>query len=361
MKKTLLLCALMALLLRPAGALAQWHALDNETLRATDLLVCEYTGEITVSFLGDCTLGGESAAARSSGGFVSTARREGFSYPFSNLLPLFQADDITVVNLEGVLSDRKLDKVKKEYNFKGPSAFAQILLLGGVELAGLSNNHTMDYGKEGYDDTLEALKQAGVMSFDASNAAIWERDGLRIGFTGSAFSLSSKAKQSLAEQMSALREAGCQLIIHVMHAGTEYRYKPSAQQRAVARTAIELGADLVVGHHPHVVQGYELIDGIPVVYSLGNGVFGGNRNPRDYDALLLQAVFAFSNGQAESMRLIFRPIGVSGSAEANNYQPVLLTGEDAQRVLDKMESSTGVEIPAFDTNEGARTQWFPLP
>lgn len=361
MKKTLLLCALAALLLHPAGALAQWHTPGDETLDSTEMLVCEYTGEITVSFLGDCTLGGESAAARSSGGFVMTVKREGYSYPFSNLLPLLQADDISVVNLEGVLSDRRLDKVKKQFNFKGPSEFAQILSLGSVELTGLSNNHSMDYGDEGYADTLDALEKVNIARFDASNAAIWERNGLRIGFTGSLFSLSAKATQSLEAQMMALREAGCQLIIHVMHAGTEYQYTPSAQQRAVARTAIELGANLVVGHHPHVVQGYEVVAGVPVVYSLGNAVFGGNRDPRDHDALLLQASFSFANGQAESVRLVFRPISVSGTRNVNNYQPVLLTGEDAQRVLDKMALSTGVGVPAFDASEGARTQWFPLP
>lgn len=109
-----------------------------------------------------------------------------------------------------------------------------------------------------------------------------------------------------------------------------------------------------------MVQGYELIDGVPVVYSLGNAVFGGNRDPRDYDALLLQAVFAYEDGAPVSVRLVFHPISVSGETSYNNYQPVLLAGDDAQRVLDKMADSTGVTPPAYEEGRGAETEAFPV-
>ena len=145
-----------------------------------------------------------------------------------------------------------------------------------------------------------------------------------------------------------------------MHAGTEYEHEPTSQQKTVAAHAVDMGADLVVGHHPHVVQGYELIDGVPVVYSLGNAVFGGNRDPRDYDALLLQAVFAYEDGAPVSVRLVFHPISVSGETSYNNYQPVLLAGDDAQRVLDKMADSTGVTPPAYEEGRGAETEAFPV-
>ena len=109
-----------------------------------------------------------------------------------------------------------------------------------------------------------------------------------------------------------------------------------------------------------MVQGYELVDGVPVVYSLGNAVFGGNRDPRDYDALLLQAVFAYEDGAPVSVRLVFHPISVSGETSYNNYQPVLLAGDDAQRVLDKMADSTGVTPPAYEEGQGAETEAFPV-
>ena len=356
------LAACAALVL--GGARAEWYVFETdkppEALLDAAMQVSGFSGEVTLSFLGDCTPGGESKAANSRGGFVQTALREGYDYPFQNLASLLGSDDVTVVNLEGVLSDRKLDRVKKTFNFKGPADFATILPLGGVELAGLSNNHTMDYGAEGYADTKAALEAAGVAYFDSDHVAVWAHDGVMIGFTGSAFSLSTGAQKNLRTQMEVLRDVGCQLIVHSMHAGTEYEREPTSQQKTVAAHAVDMGADLVVGHHAHVVQGYALLEGVPVAYSLGNAVFGGNRDPRDYDALLLQAVFRFEEGVPDGVRLVFHPISVSGETGYNNYQPVLLSGEDAQRVLEKMEASTGVPMPAEVEGEGATTAWFPI-
>lgn len=243
-------CAALAL----GGARAEWYVFeaDNppEALLDAAMQVSGFTGEVTLSFLGDCTLGGESKAANSRGGFVQTALREGYDYPFLNLQSLLDGDDVTVVNLEGVLTDRTPDRVKKTFNFKGPSDFATILPLGGVELAGLSNNHTLDYGAEGYADTQAALEDAGVAYFDADHVAVWAHDGVMIGFTGSAFSLSTGAQKNLRAQMDALREVGCQLIVHSMHAGTEYEREPTSQQKTVAAHAVDMGADLVVGAPP---------------------------------------------------------------------------------------------------------------
>ena len=160
--------------------------------------------------------------------------------------------------------------------------------------------------------------------------------------------------------VSEAEKLGCQLIVHSMHAGTEYEREPTSQQKTVAAHAVDMGADLVVGHHAHVVQGYALLEGVPVAYSLGNAVFGGNRDPRDYDALLLQAVFRFEEGVPDGVRLVFHPISVSGETGYNNYQPVLLTGDDAQRVLEKMADSTGVTPPAFIEGQGAATEAFPV-
>ena len=191
-------CAALSL----GGARAEWYVFeaDNppEALLDAAMQVSGFTGEVTLSFLGDCTLGGESKAANSRGGFVQTALREGYDYPFLNLQSLLDGDDVTVVNLEGVLTDRTLDRVKKTFNFKGPADFATILPLGGVELAGLSNNHTLDYGTEGYADTQAALEDAGVAYFDADHVAVWAHDGVMIGFTGSAFSLSTGAQKNPA-------------------------------------------------------------------------------------------------------------------------------------------------------------------
>ena len=146
---------------------------------------------------------------------------------------------------------------------------------------------------------------------------------------------------------------GCAAVITVMHTGTEYDYQPDGYQKQVVSRALSCGTDLIIGHHPHVVQGYEVRDGVPVVYSLGNCVFGGNTNPRDHDALAVQADLFFEDGVLAGITLRFYPISVSGEEGYNDYSPVLLSGEDAARVLEKMEKSTGNPPGAFEEGKGA--------
>ena len=319
-------------------------------------LVQEYTGMVRITFLGDCTLGGEEKARNLYRGFEETIARNGFAYPFRGLTALTAPDDLTVANLEGVLSDRSdLRKVDKTYNFKGPAAYTEILKEGSVECVTLANNHSRDYGPAGYADTVRALKKAGVAYFNTDSMAVWRSDeGLMIGFLGASVHMSGDRFKEHQRQAEILRSIGCAAVITVMHAGREYESEPGDYQKQIARRTVSCGVDLVVGHHPHIVQGYEILNGVPVVYSLGNCVFGGNLNPRDHDALALQADLSFEDGELSGMKLHFWPIAVSGEASFNDYSPVLLTGDDAERVLRKMEKSTGIYPDGFTAEQGAQ-------
>ena len=314
-------------------------------------LVQDYTGTVRITFLGDCTLGSETKTVGAYRGFVRTIERNGYGWPFRNLNVLTAADDLTVANLEGVLSDRKLEKVRKDYNFMGSTAYTEILKLGSVECVTLANNHTHDYDKAGYEDTKQALDDAGIAYFGTDRMAVWRNgDGLMIGFLGVYGSVFGNRGKDYERRAEILRSFGCAAVITVMHAGTEYRAAPSANQNGIADRAFACGSDLVIGHHPHIVQGYDVRNGVPVVYSLGNCVFGGNLNPPDHDALAVRAELAFEEGELVGITLRFYPISVSGEADWNDYSPVLLTGADAQRVLKKMEDSTGVSPGTFDGN-----------
>ena len=307
-----------------------------------------------MTFLGDCTLGGEEKTRNAAGGFIRTIERNGFEYPFRNLSVLTAADDLTVANLEGVLSDRKLSKVKKTYNFIGPAAYTGILKAGSVECVTLANNHSHDYDTAGYQDTKAALEAEGVAYFGTDVPAVWRNeDGLMIGFLGVSGSVSGNRAKEYRKQAEYLRSIGCSAVITVMHAGTEYASEPDGYQNQIVNLALECGSDLVIGHHPHVVQGCEIRDGVPVVYSLGNCVFGGNTNPRDHDALAVVAELSFREGVPEEITLRFYPLSVSGEAGRNDYSPVFLDGADAERVLKKMEESTGVFPGSFDASGGA--------
>ena len=348
---------LAAVLLVPAfaGASGSWTTMtvkDGPSEQA--YLVQEYTGTVRITFLGDCTLGGEEKSRNLYRGFVKTVERNGYAWPFRNLTALTAQDDLTVANLEGVLSDRELNKVSKEFNFRGPTAYTEILKEGSVECVTLANNHSHDYDRAGYEDTVRALEDAGVAYFGTDSIAVWRNDdGLMIGFLGVSGSLSGSRARSYEEQAQVLKSMGCAAVITVMHTGTEYETEPDGYQRQVVNRALSCGTDLIIGHHPHVVQGYEVRDGVPVVYSLGNCVFGGNTNPRDHDALAVQADLSFEDGELTGITLHFYPVSVSSEEHYNDYSPVLLSGKDAERVLQKMETSTGVSPGAFTEGEGA--------
>ena len=350
-----LAAALALFLSASAHSDGEWQTIDQNTAPAArGYLVQEYTGTVTITFLGDCTLGGEERTRNSYRSFFRTIERNGYAWPFRNLTALTSSDDLTVANLEGVLSDRELEKVDKTYNFMGPAAYTEILKDGSVECVTLANNHSHDYGTAGYEDTVRALENAGIAWFGTENMAVWRNaDGLAIGFIGVSGSLSGDRAKAYQKQAETLRALGCAAVITVMHTGTEYEYTPDSYQRQVVSRAIPGGTDLIIGHHPHVIQGYEIRDGVPVVYSLGNCVFGGNTNPRDHDALAVQADLSFEDGELAGVSLRFYPISVSGEKNYNDFSPVFLTGEDAERVRKKMEDSTGVSPGSFGGDPGA--------
>ena len=298
---------------------------------------------VTVTFLGDCTLGGETKSERASLGFNRRIEENGMEFPFRGLISLTRADDLTVANLEGVLTDRDPPKEKKKYNFKGPASYARILSLGGIEAVTLANNHSHDYGEPGYEDTKTALETGGIGWFGTDAPAVWQSgSGVMIGFLGVNYSLTGNRFLRYREQAELLREMGCACIITVMHAGTEYSYSPpDAHQKQIVERAAEVGSCLVIGHHPHVVQGWAQISEMPVVYSLGNCSFGGTTHAKDSDACAVQAVLIFSEGELTSIRLRFFPISITSDDRYNNYSPRLLTGAEGESVLRKMEKSTG--------------------
>ena len=336
-------------------AFAEWHTYAVDEVPGDEgYLVSEFTGTVTVTFLGDCTLGGEASYRNNAQGFVHTIARNGTAYPFRNLKKLTENDDITVANLEGVLTDRKLPAMEKVFTFSGPTAYTGILKEGSVECVTLANNHSGDYGRPGTGDTEKALDQAGIAWFGTEHVAICEIHGIRIGFAGISITLNGNAGKRYREQMEALKNAGCEVVITVMHAGTEYDLTPNVYQKRMAKKAIAYGADLVIGHHPHVVQGYETVDGIPVVYSLGNCVFGGNMHPDDYRAAVVQADLVFDESELTEITLRFVPILISGRTDFNDYSPVLPDREINEQILSMMEKSTGFPIERENGEATAR-------
>lgn len=151
-------------------------------------------------------------------------------------------------------------------------------------------------------------------------------------------------QQQVIDNIQAVKDQGAQVVIVSFHWGTEKSNYPDETQKALAHTAVDSGADLVLGHHPHVLQGIEKYKGKNIVYSLGNFCFGGNRNPADKDTMIFQQTFTFENGalvQDDVTNII--PCSLSSVQQYNDYQPTPLEGEEAQRVQQKIqEFSSGL-------------------
>ena len=325
---------------------------------SADYLVSEETEklvQLTVTLAGDCALGGTEQGNRQASGLTQTVFKKGLDYPFSGLKPLFSQDDLTIVNLEGVLSDDSEGEDKeKNFAFRGPTVLAKTLQLGSVEAVNLANNHTQDYGTTGFVNTLKALDGQGIAYAGNEWICIFRTEnGSKIGLAGITGGITQLKKGLIEKQIAILRDAGCHVIIYSLHAGQEYAPKHNGAQRDMAHFLIDAGADVVAGHHPHVVQGIEIYKDRPIFYSLGNCVFGGNSRPKEKGALAVRITFSLEQDKMKSIQTSLHPIYITGSGRINDYCPQLLTSRQADAVLKQVQADTPFPLPAYTINEGS--------
>lgn len=263
------------------------------------------------------------------------------AYFFANVLPYFAEDDLTLVNLECVLSDGGTRK-DKTFAFRGPSNYVNILTEGSVEAVSLANNHSRDYGQESHNDTRQILSDAGIYyAYEdlVGYATIKNIKVAMISINANRNGLSS-SKALLDKTISEAKENGSSVILTSFHWGNESTSILTKKQKELARYAIDLGSNLVVGHHPHVLQAIETYKGCYIVYSLGNFCFGGNTNPKDKDTIIFQHSFTFADSvlQPEKSTVRIIPCSVSSVTNRNDYQPTPQTGENAERIMQKLNS-----------------------
>ena len=308
--------------------------------------------QVTLTFLGDCTIGCEDRLMYSEYGFAKVAEREGYAYFFEKVLPLLAEDDLTIVNFEGVLKANKYMKANKTYCFRGLPAYADILTQGSVEVASVANNHSGDYGKPGYRSTWDALTAAGVHPVEIENPYIQDVGGVKIAVLGiyAAGYFGKRAAITAAVQLA--KDAGADAVVCMVHAGQEYNRLHSRTQTLVAQLLIDSGADVVVCTHPHVLQGMQVYNQRNILYSIGNFVFGGNATVRSLETVAARFTLTFGDDNqylGQQMRLY--PAHISGEAERNNYQPVLVSGEQADAVWAQIDrDSEGQPAPETQTD-----------
>jgi poly-gamma-glutamate synthesis protein (capsule biosynthesis protein) len=331
------------------------------SLLATSCLAEEVT--VTISFAGDCTFGSEEYLRERDGSFDSFIKQYGTEYPLQKVKDIFLKDDWTVVNLECVLADSAKGENKKQtYRFRGPSSFTDILSSSGVDMVNLSNNHTDDYGKTGMQSTKDILTKAGIKYCHNEDVYILEKDGIRIAFMGINVTEYDTLGKELNERIASLKaEENCQFVVVNFHYGWEYSFVHNKKQRLTSHEVILSGADLVVGTHPHVVQGIENYKNRLILYSIGNFSFGGNRklNSRSLQAYIAQVKVTFEDGVFKSQQLTIIPVHTTGIQPGNDYQPYLVTGEEAQAVIERIQGDTEFPLKAYAEGIGAVQEAVP--
>ena len=293
---------------------------------------------LTLSVVGDCTLGTDETFDYDTS-LNAYYENYGADYFLQNVKDIFSADDLTIANFEGTLTDSD-EREDKTFAFKAPASYASILTGGSVEAVNTANNHSHDYGEQSFDDTLAALDDAGIVHFGYDETAVMDVKGIKVGLVG-IYELYDhlEREQQLKDNIAKVKADGAQLIVAIFHWGNETETVPDSNQTTLGRIAIDEGADLVCGHHPHVLQGIETYKGRNIVYSLGNFCFGGNSSPSDMDTMIYQQTFTIdANGVKKDNVTNIIPCSISSAAYDgyNNYQPTPAEGDEATRILGKI-------------------------
>lgn len=308
-----------------------------------------------LSFAGDCTLGTMYqvySAASSFPGLVG----EDYDYPFASVREWFANDDFTMVNLEGPLTNEGTP-AEKSYCFRGDPKLAAILPAGSVECVSLANNHSEDFGLIGYENTKTALDGVGVAYAGNGETIIYETErGLKIGVLAVAFYIDY---EEMAEKIVSLKDRGAQVVVVSFHWGNEGYFSHTYDQCLYAYAAIDAGAHIVYGHHPHVLQPIEEYNGGIIYYSLGNFAFGGNDCPRDFDtALISQEIIVDVDGTVFLGQCNPIPCSISPVDHINRFQPTPAEegSERYDRVMEKLNGTySGPDVappePTEETEE----------
>lgn len=305
---------------------------------------------VTISLAGDCSLGKLSIHSYA-GSFYEMYDLHGASCFFRNVKDIFEQDDMTLVNFEGVLTNSN-KAVEKEFNIKGKPEFNQILIEGAIDAVSFGNNHNRDYGAQSTLDTVAAFQEIGLPYACNDTIGIYETaDGIKIGFVSvNEVYDGARVEIYLKNGIAGLREQEVDLILACCHWGEEREHYPEAYQTKLGHKCIDWGADLVVGCHPHVLQGIEKYNEKYIIYSLGNFCFGANKNPKDKNTMIVQATFPLTDDVvSRDAELKIIPCTISSVTTRNDYCPTVADEQKAAAIIQDMNAYSeqfGVMIDA---------------
>ena len=289
---------------------------------------------ITLTATGDFTVGGDSR--KSSNIWDTELKKHDGDYHFAmkNIRDVLLADDLTIVNFEGTLTESTYipsSKKNNDFLFSAPPEYVTMLSENGVEAVALENNHTLDHGEDAYTETQSHLSNAGIVWSGGGELGVIEVKGINIAMLSYLCIDRYDQLWDTVPADIAAAKAQYPLVVVNFHWGNELMYYPTDNQIKMGRLAVDSGADLVLGHHSHRIQPIEYYNGVYICYSLGNFCFAGNSKPSDMTSYLFQTRFRV-RGEGEEQEItnegfIIIPIRISSRADKNDFIPTVLTKE----------------------------------
>ena len=315
--------------------------------------------KIKITATGDCAL-----APTQLSGYEESIHEHydkyGEEYFMKNFKKMFSEDDFTLANMECALTELPYypeEQPDKAFFIVGHPEYARILSTASVEACSLGNNHSMDVGIDGLHDTEKAIEDAGMLwAVDDVIATYVTEDGYKIGYVSAQLFGDAVDEEYIRNGIKKLKDEKVDLIFACCHWGIETEYYPTDYQVSLAHEFVDLGADLIIGNHPHVVQSIEYYKGKVILYSLGNFCFGANKTPFDMKDMIYQQTFTFKDGELmpDLCAQIF-PVQISTDPDYNDYQPILLTGEEKADMIARINEYSAPYGPVVLDENGMIT------
>ena len=298
---------------------------------------------LTISCTGDFTIGGDSRKKNNIFENELNAQGGDLNFTMRNIRDVLLADDMTLVNFEGTLTESTYvpsNKKDNQFLFSAPPSYVSMLADNGIECVSLENNHIMDHGEEVYEETKSTLRDAGIVYSNSTELGVYETKGIQIAMLSY---LCIDRYESLWDKVPADIQAAKEkypLVIVSFHWGNEKDYSPTSNQIKMGRLAVDSGADLVVGHHSHRMNPIEEYKGVYICYSLGNFCFSGNSKPSDMNSYIFQIRFRVKDGAVTSKGFRILPIRISSRTDRNDFAPTLIDkGSTIDSILNTLKEN----------------------
>ena len=303
---------------------------------------------VTITAVGDVTIGRNVQHNGTSIFEKELQKQDGdINFIFRNVKDIFESDDLTIANFEGVLADSysiPSNKKNNSFLFLAPTSYVTALTDNSVEAVTMENNHVGDFGDDGVASTIAAMESAGVVWSNADHMGVYEAQGLKIAMlayqTLNQPISSEQLKDVVAADIATARET-CDLVIVSFHWGDELDYAPKSNQIMLGRAAVDAGADLVLGHHSHRINPIECYNGKYIVYSLANCSFAGNNKPSDMFTFIFQTRIKMKDGQVTGNSFRIIPCRISSRKDYNDFAITPLTDQsNITTVINTLKSNS---------------------